>query len=237
MGDRQARAGWRAGFLRALARGGSVTGAARVAGVDKTTAYVHRRRDAGFAADWDAAKFRAQQGLAAGAVPVLAADEVVRASKAGRPCVVRAGPGRWSAGAERTFLEELATDANVTRAAAAAGVSTVAVYARREKWPRFAERWDSALAQGYAQLEALLIHCATSTLSGGSTGGEPVVGRVIAELAGVRPTFSEAMALFRLHRHSVTGEGKRSRHDWARTEPSIEEVQAEVLRRVKALGG
>lgn len=232
--DRRAP-GWRAAFLRALARGGSVTGAARAAGVDKGTAYDARNRDAAFKAEWVRVKAEAQARLGAGETPELGDDEIVRASRSGRPCVVRAGPGRWSAGRERTFLEELATDANVRRAARAAGVSTATVYTRRTNWPGFAERWAAALEQGYARLEMLLVQQATATLSGepvaggeGEDGGGPGGG-------GAMPTFAEAMNLFRLHRQGVTGAGRRPGPRPA--EPSPEELHAELLRRIRAMGG
>ncbi len=229
-GTTSPRAGWRAAFLVALGRSGSVALAAKTAGIDRTSCYATRKRHPDFAREWARAKGRAQGRLAAGRTPRLAADEIVRASGSGRPCVMRAGPGRWSTGKEAIFLEELATDANVQRAAAAAGVSATAVYKRRANWPGFAERWALALAQGYARLECLLVHAATDTLAGGAaTGGRDTPAMSV----------DQALNLFRLHRQGVTGAGGRpgARHDRRRAEPSIEEVRAEVLRRVKALGG
>ena len=167
MVETSTRGAWRAPFLHALERSGSVKGAARAAGVDKTTAYAARSRDAAFAAEWARVKGEAQARLergaedlpasAGGSLPALAEDECVRASSSGRPCIVRAGPGRWSVAAERRFLKSLASTANVKASAEAAGVSANAVYARRAQWPGFADRWQAALAQGYARLEASLV--------------------------------------------------------------------------------
>lgn len=125
---RHAKAVWREAFVRALGQSGSVTHAARAAGVDRTTAYAARKGNEGFAAAWDAALGAARTGLTEGRPPALARDEIVRSSGKGRPCVMRVGPGRWSSAKEALFLTALARFANVSRAAEAAGVSTVAVY-------------------------------------------------------------------------------------------------------------
>lgn len=142
--------------------------AAEKVGIDRSSAYQVRKRNAAFAASWERAQTTARARLAERGAPGerarLRADEVVRASKAGRPCIARAGPGRWSAKAERTFLAELAATANVRAAARAAGVSSQAAYNRRRLWPAFAEAWGQAKAEGYVRLEMLLIHAATATL-------------------------------------------------------------------------
>ena len=275
---------WRRVFLRELARSGNVAGAAEKAGIDRSSAYQLRRRNAAFAASWERAMERAREGLVACSrahprrlpqaggeleartvlpqaggelkartVPRplaggvrggrgklrLRDDECVRASKAGRPCVVRAGPGRWSVGAERAFLEVLTATANVTAAARAAGVSTVAAYNRRKRWPGFAAAWDEAIAEGYVRLETLLIGAATATL-------EPVPGpsslRQAQDERGAfegryempEMTVAQAMNLVQLHRASQRG-GREQRYGWRRQLPDIEEVRAEVARRLAAL--
>jgi hypothetical protein len=63
-----------------------------------------------------------------GETPAIGRDEIVRSSRHGRPCVMRVGPGRWSAGKEALFLAVLEEGANVKRAAEAAGLSTTALY-------------------------------------------------------------------------------------------------------------
>ncbi len=232
------RGSWRPAFLAALRRGGSIVGAARAAGVDKTTAYGARRRDAAFAADWDQALRAAQDGLAAdasgaGEAPTLARDEIVRASVHGRPCVMRVGPGRWSSAKEAVFLRALAETANVKRAAEAAGVSTCAVYGRRAKWPGFAEAWAEALAQGYTDVELMLIENAKATLGQLSGGGQPAPA-CDGERLTAAMSVGDALSLIKLHRASVKG-GKPQRYGWRRREPDIEEVRAEVLRKVAAM--
>ncbi len=158
--------------------------------------------------------------------PRLRDHETIRASRSGRPCVVRAGPGRWSVKAERAFLAELTATANVAAAARAAGVSATAAYNRRRLWPAFAAAWKDALAEGYVRIETLLIHAATATLD-----PEPT-----PETASETPpmTVDQAMNLFKLHRAGQQG-GKPQRYAWRRQEPDIEYVRAEILRKVAAM--
>lgn len=243
-------AAWRRKFLRELARSGSVAMAAERAGIDRTSAYQLRKRNAVFAASWARAQAAAREALAgavgegdASASPGanggsesgggrgtparlrLRPNECVRGSKDGRPCIVRAGPGRWSAEAERAFIEELTASANVKAAARAAGVSTVAVYNRRKNWPEFAAAWREALAAGYVRIETLLLGAATVALD---PEPEPA-SRDAPEM-----TVEQAMNLLRLHRASQHG-GRPQRYAWREREPDIEEVRAEILRRAAAI--
>lgn len=226
---------WRAAFVRALRRGGSVTQAARAAGVDRTTAYGARRRDGAFAAKWDAALGTAreglsQSGLAGGAPPALARDEIVRSSVKGRPCIMRVGPGRWSSQKEALFLEALERTANVKRSAQAAGVSSTAVYARRIRWPGLAEAWAAALRRGYLDVEMLLIENAKATLGDGDVGPTQAGRARVAEPMSI----GDALNLLRLHRAEVKG-GRPQRYGWRAREPDIETVRAEIMRKVEAM--
>ncbi|HYD25886.1 MAG TPA: hypothetical protein VEB68_13935 [Croceibacterium sp.] len=229
---------WRRAFLRELARSGSVARAAEKCGIDRTTPYPLRKHNPAFAASWDRALATARARLAHSRAiesppqgdelrkpPRLRDDEVVRASRAGRPCIVRAGPGRWSARAERAFLAELAASANVSAAARAAGVSAQAAYNRRKRWPAFAAAWAEAKAEGYERLELLLLHAATATLD-----PEPAVEAREAPAM----TVDQALNLFKLHRAGVQG-GKPQRYGWRAQEPDIEDVRAEILRKVAAM--
>jgi len=240
---------WRRKFLRELARSGSVAMAAERAGIDRTSAYQLRKRNAVFATSWERAQAAAREALscAVGEERVstspdmdevgaemgrerrarirLRGDECVRASKDGRLCIVRAGPGRWSADAERVFLEELTASANVKAAARAAGVSTVAVYNRRKNWPDFAAAWREALAEGYARIETLLVGAATVALD-----PEPDP----STRDGPELTVEQARNLPRLPRAGQHG-GRPQRYAWREREPDIEEVRAEILRRAAAI--
>ena len=218
---------WRAEFLAALARGGSVKGAAAAAGVDRTTAYEARKRDPDFAARWAAALAEGRGRLERGETPALERDEIVRSSRHGRPCVMRAGPGRWSAAKEAMFLAALEESANVSRAAEAAGISTTALYARRRREPAFAEAWASAVRGGYLDVEALAIENAKAVLSGAPAPSG--TGRLTGEMS-----VADAINILRLHRSAVKG-GAPQRYDWRAQEPDIEDVRAEVLRKVAAM--
>lgn len=234
---------WRRAFLSELARSGSVTLAAAAVGIDRSSAYQARRKNPALAASWERALasargvlrpfdgLRAQDERVLGA-PTLREDEVVRASKAGRPCVVRAGPGRWSVAGERRFLAELTATANVKAAARAAGVSAVAAYNRRRLWPAFAAAWDAARAEGYVRLEMALLHAATATLD-----PEPEAGAVRDDaFAGPEMSVDQAMRLL-FHRDGAQGaRGGRGRgYGWRAQESDIEAVRVEVLRRLTAI--
>ncbi|HVR92128.1 MAG TPA: hypothetical protein VHG29_13690 [Novosphingobium sp.] len=140
--------------------------------------------------------------------------------------VIRTRGKRWSARAEACFLETLAATANVSAAAEAAGFSTTAIYKRRMNEPGFAARWAQALDVGYARLECLVIETGTSTLEGAPLAGDHPIPRA---------TFAEVLNLLRLHRFEARG-GRPQRYDWRAREPDIEEVRAEVLRRLEAMG-
>ena len=233
---------WRRAFLRELARSGSVALAAAKVGIDRSSAYQVRKRNAAFAASWERALETARERLDSEAQvrPVgraegarkgtlrLRDDEVVRASKDGKPCVVRAGKGRWSTGGERAFIEELLATANVKAAARAAGVSDVTAYNRRRRWPAFAAAWDEAKAEGYERLEMALICAATATLD-----PEPAVEARPEAFAGPEMSVDQAMKLW-FHHNGGKG-GRAPRYGWRRREPDIEEVRAEILRKVAAM--
>ena len=160
---------WRQTFLRALARTGNVRAAAFEAGVDKVTAYNHRRKDAGFAGKWEGALAKAKAhaakaprplhhralrggpqvlgrpvprtglGLPGAIHPNTRSGEeyVLRRTRHGDK-LVRAAAGRWSRRVEESFFEGLELTGCVRGAAAAAGISTNALYERRKhyvRWP------------------------------------------------------------------------------------------------------
>ncbi|MGI4730440.1 MAG: hypothetical protein ACRYFW_01675 [Janthinobacterium lividum] len=234
---------WRAAFLRALARGHSIAQAARDAGIDPSSVHRVRQRDPAFAAAWTRAKERGVVRLTRGGggaavdAPRLAPDQIVRASRDGRPRIQRAGPGRWSAGKEQLFLEELAATGSVTAATAAAGVSPAAVYRRKAQWPGFAERWRTALGEGWERLEEHLLRAAADTLdpaASPSGAAPPPAPELVHKGAGM--TIDQAIIVWKAHRAEVKGDPD-TRRLRRRAEPSMDEVRAEVLRRVRALGG
>ena len=159
------------------------------------------------------------------AAPEPHAGRVVRPEKNGGTKIVRTTGQRWSTEAEETFLEELAATANVSASAEACGFSDTAIYKRRMRDPGFAAAWAAALEQGYAKLEAMLVETATESLR-----REPIAGDRPPPAIG----FNDALNLLKLHRASVRG-GKPQRYAWRRQEPDIEDVRAEILRKVAAM--
>ena len=164
---------WRQVFLRALRRTGNVRASAFEAGVDPGTAYDHRAKDAGFRAKWAgvlkgfraAEKKRAPLRHPAGGPPRRSGEELVlRRSKHGDK-LVRAAPGRWSRRVEESFLDGLEATGCVRVAAAAAGLSTNALYGRRAKYPEFAARWDERAARAATQLPGVLSAAALESLA------------------------------------------------------------------------
>ena len=79
---------------------------------------------------------------------------------------------------------------------------------------------------GYTRLECLAIEAGAAALS-----GSPL------DASGPLPpmTAADVLNLLRLHRAGVRG-GRAQRYDWRKVEPDIEEVRAEVLRRVAVMG-
>lgn len=176
---------WAGVFLRALAACGQARRAAELAGVDHTTAYNRRKAHADFADAWaDAlAAFVADQGTGPSTIssaengscgardaPGIAArlgphaphreEFLVLQPGADGARAARGGAGRWNAAAEKRFFTALADRANVRDAAAAAGFSTNAVYARRTKRPEFRRAWEAAVETGKARLQMLLMDAA-----------------------------------------------------------------------------
>lgn len=150
----------------------------------------------------------------------------VRPAKNRQTKLVRTRGRRWSQGAQERFLAQLAASANITAAAEAAGFSTTAIYRRRLRDPAFAARWAEALEIGYTRLECLALEAGTAAL-----GGAPL------DPGGALPrmTAADVLNLLRLHRAQARG-GPPQRYAWRAQEPDIEEVRAEVLRRLEAMG-
>ncbi len=150
---------------------------------------------------------------------------VVRQAKNGKTKIVHSSGGRWTLQAEKLFLDHLAATANVRAACALAGFSTTAVYMQKRNNPGFAERWQAALETGVARLEMLLVHSAGATLEGLPLDGDHPIPRM---------TIDDVMNVLKLHRAAVHG-GKPQRYQWRMELPSIEQVQAEILRKTAAL--
>ena len=227
----------RAAFLKALGETGNYTIAAEHARVSRAWVTLHKTNDPEFRAACDAAVAGAatlakERAVAGGTAKPSAKwgyidgeEMVVRAGNGRRAVVARARLRQWTPRVEARFLGVLAASANVKLACEAAGLSVASAYVHRTKWPAFGERWQAALENGYVRLEFALIENACNTFEPGA-GFAP-------DLPMPPMGIDAAIQLTRLHRHGVRGEGKPLRQ--LTRLPSIEDVQAEILRKVAAL--
>jgi hypothetical protein len=143
---------------------------------------------------------------------------VVRVSKNAGAQLVRAGEGRWSEAMEDAFLSALADNPNVKAAARTVGISTCALYRRHASDTGFRARWATALAMGYARIEALMVDAAERALDPERLAEPPELPRT---------TIAEAITIWRNRPKEAAVA--------ATAEPSIEEVREEVLRRLAAI--
>lgn len=156
MAKRLKASAWRRAFLRALARTGNVRASAAAAGVDRETAYNHRSKDGAFAARWAEAVAKSKaHPPSREAVGGKGRELVLRRSKHGDK-LVAAAEGRWSQRVEDMFFATLERTACVRAAARAAGISTNALYYRRDKYPEFAEKWRAVEEAALQRLPTLL---------------------------------------------------------------------------------
>lgn len=167
--------------------------------------------------DWSKPPPELQRGGPEGTMPQL--------GRHGSQLVATAGK-RWSDEAETLFLDHLAATANVTASARACGFTNAAIYRRRRKDAAFQKRWEAALAQGYAHVEALLVQRAIEALEGVTP--DPDTPILIREM-----TMRDALALLGHHRRTIEG-GPRSRRQWARPR-SLDEVRDSILRKLEAI--
>lgn len=148
----RARQQWEQPFLQSLARLKFITRAAEEAGIAAATVHARKRRDPDFARS-------IKRALAQAAPPIpgvcpIASRKRPRRGK-GRPTTRRvahrpAQPGRkW----REQFIQRLGETSNVAASAAHAHISTREVYALRRRDPGFAAAWQSALYEGYLNLE------------------------------------------------------------------------------------
>jgi hypothetical protein len=138
--------------------------------------------------------------------------------------IARARLRQWTPRVEERFLAALAATCNVKAACAEVGLTAASAYNHRNRWQRFAERWDEALEIGYVQLEFGLVERAGNLFSG---DGPVEVGPIRAMTA------AHAIHLLHMHKHAVHRIGKRP--GLRAREPDIESVRAEILRKVDAL--
>ena len=150
-------------------------------------------------------------------------EEQITSRPYGKVQKVQSKRARFGRVRQERFLEHLAATCNVTRSAAAAGVTPQCVYKRRAADAALRAAWGTALEQGYARIEAMLLERA------GQTRPIEVSGVVVDE----EPADPElAKFLLREHKRGLagaTGQGApRRAADWA-------EVEEHFIARLKAL--
>lgn len=157
-----------AAFLKVLREIGNVREAARQVGAHRAKFTKRRANHPAFAVEWDMALAVAHAALhdakRAGATLPLrpnpastAAEPHILRTASGRLQVRRACTRRLTREGEQAFLAALSATANVRLAAAAAGFSHSAFYARRRKNSAFAREMRLALEMGYERIEAAVI--------------------------------------------------------------------------------
>jgi hypothetical protein len=211
-----------AAFLRHLRRGRTVKAAAAAVGFSAANAYLLRRTRADFAAQWQAA-LAARRPPAAPATMLRYAPDGQKAGAPARCKRVRCLT-QWSQEVEELFFDVLAATCNVRRACAEAGVAHTSVYRRRRLRPDFAAKWQAAVEQGYARLEVEFLRACAESVQGCEFAADRMIGPVGADTV---------LKLLGLHRAAATGQGKRP--GVRATPPSVEQVRAEILRRVAAI--
>ena len=222
---KKSAAEWRV-FLRALGRSGNARLAAREAGMDVGTAYDRRIKDDAFARKWAAelAKFKEKNALRlrsgrTGRGTSTGPELVLRRTKQGDK-MVRAAAGRWCAKTEEAFFAALGRTGCVRAAAKAAGISTTALYKRREAYPEFAERWDAVAAQAAARLPELLRAASIASLD--PEAAEATAGEGL-------PPVNVDQAI-RISKMAAPAGGRRAAPGPDRRTASREETEAAVMK-------
>ena len=153
---------------------------------------------------------------------------MVRGTRSGTGRRVQIGRARvkqWTARTEERFLVELAETCNVKAACAAVGLTPASAYNHRERWRAFREAWDAVIEEAEVRLEVAQIECARCSLE----GIEVPVDNPIREMSA-----AEAIYMLEMFRRRREGHPRRwGRRRWV--EPPIEEVRAEILRKVAAM--
>lgn len=137
------------------------------------------------------------------------------------------GTSGFDARARKLFLEHLALTSNVAASARKAGVSSSRAYALKRKNADFARDWQTALCEGFARLESELLAEALRTISGKVSD---------ATLKSRAQKHRLALALLAMHRSSVRGTAKPTKHadNSAAIAARVEEKLRDMRARVKA---
>lgn len=144
--------------------------------------------------------------------------------------------GGWTAERQRGFIEALAATGSVRLAAKAVGMSCTHVYKLRHRpdGESFAQAWDEAVKLGAERVRDVLIDQAIH--------GVPERVLVGKDRVVERRRFNHRTMMWLLQHHmpdaypgGSTAYRRGSRPRWQKPEPPIEELRAEILRKVDAI--
>lgn len=223
----------KAAFFDALRATGNQTLAAEAAKVSRSWVSLHRAQDPAFRRAMDDATAEARERL--GAHPerrppsgwgFLDGEELVVKGTGGsgakgrrrRVQIARARLKQITPRVEDRFLAVLSATGNVKAACAEAGVSVVAIYAHRQRWPGFARRWDEAVDLAGIRLEFALVHFAANPFAAPELPEPAELSIVRSRPAGTGPedgeggfalTFDEGMHSLYMTQHRRYGLGGR----------------------------
>ena len=128
---------------------------------------------------------------------------------------------------EDRFLDHLAATSNVRASAKAVGFSENAFYRRRRLDAAFATRWQGALDQGIAAIQAGLVHAARAAVDGTLHDPDCPVGPI---------SFDQAMNLLKLHAAAVGLSGMpQHRYGKPPRRRTLEELKDSLLRKIEAV--
>jgi hypothetical protein len=222
----------REAFFAALAATGNRTLAAERAKVSQSWVTLHRAQDPAFRARMEVAVAEAKARLAEAAVAAppsgwgsLDGEElVVRGTNGRRVQIARARLKQWTPRVEARFLTVLAATCNVKAACAEVGLTQASAYNHARRWRGFLERWDAALATGYARLEIGLVERGCNLFSPDEAPLGSESGAMDVE---------QAMRLLRMHRRRLFGEGEAP--GCRRRIKTFDEVAPGIRRMVEAI--
>ena len=132
----------------------------------------------------------------------------------------------WTTEKKTAFLARLATTANVSASARSVRMSESSVYRLRQRSPQFRAEWQTALREGYARLELMMLERAMNGTQ------KPVFHA--GQQVGFITEYSDrqALTLLSVHRDAVLGDGA------ARPQPSDpEELRQRILAKLDEMGG
>lgn len=235
----------RAAFMAAVAETGNQTLACERAKVSQSWVTLHRSTDPAFRAELEAAVATARARLAGDrAAGGTMAPGRGWGSQGGEELVARGGNGRrtqiararlkqWTPRIEARFLDVLAGNANVKAACAAVGLTQASAYNHRHRRASFRDRWDAALAVGYARIETAMVGQLGAMLGSGMDA-DGCERETTPDLTITHLNVDAALQALRLHQRRVQGTGNPPGAVRRRV-ATIEEIEAEILRRIAAI--